>query len=348
MITQNQFYGDNLQRDYPFQKDTALPYGVFVDAVFRVTVDSEVLAGTNALRLISLNGAGGAIRFEIIGGPMAGASFRGTIPAVPTLYERVRLNFYDVTSTPQPGMGYGYVILGDATVPTGPRADAVEPGAIRYLESGITVSFRLANAICKDDTVVSETVGGVAGTLTFQGRTENVVERCVEVAVVPPAEVTQKRMSPDVQGATVTPVAIPRPMNAVTVYETAATTVVTARALNVSDSIPAGPGFDAAPVGSAALGAAIEAGHNIKLTGSIRDGVIWVGYVIGAGAGVNCADVPGCTPGVPSTAALKSINGVSGENLEFVRGTAVDVLASPGDHTLYFIVHPEKLSRATS
>jgi hypothetical protein len=61
-----------------------------------------------------------------------------------------------------------------------------------------------------------------------------------------------------------------------------------------------------------------------------------------------CGVVPECAPGVPGNSTLKSINGVQGESLEFVRGTAIDILTSPGDHLLYFIVHPEKLTSATS
>ncbi|HPS76607.1 MAG TPA: hypothetical protein PLS53_00465 [Thermoanaerobaculaceae bacterium] len=345
MISQNQFYGDNLIRAFPFQPGTVLDPRIFVDLALRITSASEALSDPGAVALVSLGGT--SVRFDVLTGPMAGASFRGTIPVSPALYERVRLDFYNVAGVAAPGQGYGWVVLGDAAVPSGTYSELVEPTVLRYLEANNTVSFRLANAPCRGDTVEQESLGA-SSSFSFQGRTADTVARCVEIAVVPPAPVPQDHVSPDPEGTTVVPVPIPDPTQNVTTYRTGATTTVTTREIVVADALPAYPGYDAVPAGAAAIGADVAAGYNIKLTGSIRDGVLRVNYVLGAGLGPWCGAVPGCPPGVPSLLALKSINGVQGENLEFVRGAAIDVLPSPGDHTLYFVVHPEKLNRATA
>jgi hypothetical protein len=347
MISPNQFYDDNLQREYPLRPGTSVADAVFADAVFRITSASEALgSASNTVQLVSLTaGTGTSVRFDVVGGPLAGASFRGVIPGTPSVYERVRLDFYDALGALSPSQGYGWLICGTATIPTGTYADPVEPAAIRYLESALTASFRLANAPCGADTIISESQGPVGG-ISFQNRTATTVARCVEIATVPPAPIEQSHISPDPAGSTVVQVPIPAPVESVTSYETGATSVLTTHGIVVADSLPSGPGYDASPVGSAVLGATVEAGHNIRLTGSVRDGVLRINYALGAGRGPYCG--PMCSPGVPGISALKSINGVQGESLEFVRGTAIDVLASPGDHILYFIVHPEKLNRATA
>lgn len=345
MITQNQFYGDNTVRDFPFQPGGPLDPGVFVDLALRITSASEALDTAASIALVNLGGT--SARFDVLTGPLAGASFRGVIPGSPALYERVRLDFYSAAGVLTPSQGYGWVVLGPVAVPTGTYSVPVEPAVIRYLEANTAVSFRLANARCVGDTVTQETPGAPAS-FTFQGRTATEVPRCVEIAVVPPAAIPQEHVVPDPGGTTVAPVPIPSPLETVTSYATGATTTVTTSGIVVADALPTYPGYDAVPVGSAALGADVAAGHNIKLTGSIRSGVLRVNYILGAGTGTWCGPVPGCPPGVPALLALKSINGVQGEDLTFERGTAIDVIPSPGDHTLYFVVHPEKLTRATA
>ena len=343
----NQFFAENLERDYPFVAGAAIGPRVFADAVFRISAESGLLASAaDAIALTALTEVSGNTLavFTVTGGAFTGYTFQGMIPASPALYQRVRLDLYDTGAALVPGEGYGYVTMGDAVVPRGAFSVPVEAAAVRYTGADASFSLQLANANCPGDTQQSESVGTPVVT-NFNTRTAVVTTRCVEISTNP---LDQLAMVPDPTGAATVPTAIPIPVIPVTSYQTDAVVALTAWPLTVSDVLPPDPGYAAAPIGASGPGAVLQAGYNILLRGSLAKGAIQIGYQLGAGAGLYCGAVPGCPPGVLSSAALKSINGVTGEAFNFIAGPAIGLIASPGDHTLYVLVHPEDLSSATA
>jgi hypothetical protein len=350
----NQFYAGNIEIDYPLVALPARPPAQrewFADAVFRIGLGAEVFNPGNRIALTAITDAGGGNRvfdFTVVGGPLNGWVFRS--PAVlPEDLLRVRLDLLDTGLAPRPEVGYGFVVVGvAAALVVGIYDETVVDSVIRPLFTSPGIAIRLANLVCAADTTPAE-VPGTPTTIQYRGWVETPIARCVEIGVYPLGEPPvgdprpQTEVVPNPDGDTTVDVPIPPPSETAIDFTPDAITTITLTPTTIADAIPTSA-WDAeiVPGGPLPAGPGIIPGYNAFVRGDVGGAVIEIDYILGRGLGVLCDPHP-CTPGVVLSDTVRSVLGVYGPEIEFVAGSGVDVLVSPGDHRIYLVFKAERL-----
>lgn len=359
MIGANQFLAANTTRDYPFvlaPSRSASERAWLADAAFVITVDAEIYAQTTPLVLSSIAvSTGVSFRFEIPSGPLAGWAFVST-PQGLTDLQRVSLTLVDPSAEAHPEMGYGYIIVGIAAelpVVTTSLDIEIVVSTIRLLESSRALRMWVANTPCLGDSQFTEGPGD-SHDIAYTGVSSTTIPGCVEIGLYPPGDpqvgnpLPQVAITPDPQGHTTADIPIVPPSVATTELTAGAVTTISLRDAVITDALPADPGYDAEVTTDAVVGGAdITEGHNIDLSYDPPSGVI-IKFRLGGGDGFSCDAAPGCSPGTKAVDTVKSLNGVHGESITLVAGTAVEVLASEFDHRLYLVFNAERLKGAAT
>lgn len=359
MIGANQFLAANTTRDYPFvlaPTRSAAERAWLADAAFVITVDADIYAQTTPLVLSSIVvSTGVSFRFEIPSGPLAGWAFVSSSQGLTDL-QRVSVALVDPSDVAHPEMGYGYIIVGIAAelpgVTTNPNIEMVV-STIRLLESSRALRMWVANTPCLGDSHFTEGPGDTHD-ITYTGVASQTISGCVQIGLYPtgdPSEgapLPQVSVTPDPQGHTTADIPIVPPVVSTDQLIAGAVTTISIRDAVITDTLPGDPGYDAEVTSDAVVGGAdILEGHNIDLGYDSPSGVI-IKFRLGGGEGFSCAATPGCTPGKKAVDTVKSLNGIHGENITLVAGTAVEVLASELDHRLYLVFNAERLKGAVT
>ena len=358
----NQFYVGNTEIDYPFialPSRPAAEQAWLADAVFRVSSESDIFADpATHIELDTIDTTGGlTLVFKIVGGTYNDWTFTSTTGPFAE-FKRMTLALADDTATPRPEKGYGYVILGTTDPSSGVGTSLgleMSQSTIRLLGSNPDFSIRLANAPCPGDTVPAGTPGTPVE-VQYQGRSTQIIAGCVEIGIYPPGDpnagdpLPQVAVTPDTVGANTSEVAVPTSPENIELIEFDTITTITLTPLSVNDALPADPGYDVDVIAGGPItpGPEVFAGHNAVIAGNVNTPSIEVAFALGRGDGFTCDPVPGCAVGVKASDALKSILGVYGEALEFVPGTGVDVLPSPGDNRIYFVFNAQRLTSVST
>ncbi len=359
MIGANQFLAANTRRDYPFviaPTRSAAERAWLADAAFVITVDAEIYSQPIPLVLASIVVSTGiSFRFEIPSGPLAGWAFVSTPQGLDDL-QRVSVALVDPSSVAHPEMGYGYIIVGTASdlpgVTTNPGIEVVV-STIRLLESSRALRMWVANTPCLGDSNFTEGPGG-AHDIAYTGVTSTTIPGCVEIGLYPPGDpqagdqLPQVAVTPNPQGHSTADIPIVPPAVATTELAAGAVTTISLHDAVITDTLPADPGYDAEVTSDAVVGGAeITEGANIDL-GYESPSRLVIKFRLGGGTGFSCDAVPGCSPGTRAVNTVKSLNGVHGESITLVAGTAVEVLASEFDHRLYLVFNAEGLKGAAT
>lgn len=356
----NQFYQENLLRDYPLALAPSRPANQkrwFLDAGFRISASlGAFLPGVRVYVSQIFDVIGDRI-FELrMGGGAAPDVFFISDIVTPQPYLRVNLTLV-VDGDNRPDLGFGFLILGSTASDYtpgayGPDDHPFHPGTTRLLDASPALQIRVANTPCPEDTDTAETPGPEE-IIAYRGWVTDEIPRCVEISVYPPDDPSagnprpQNTIVPDDRGTTVVPEPVPPPAGAVSEFTPGTVTEISLRPLTVEDTIPNPPAWDAEVIGGGPLGPGLEfvQGFNTTITGDINDPTVTINFGLGAGEGFSCEGHP-CEAGLALNQTVRSIAGVYGPEIEFIGGQGVDVLPSPGDHRIYLVFKSERLTSA--
>ena len=348
----NQFYAANREIDYPLKQLPSRPQAErewLADLVVRLSRQADPFAAGTSIRLTQISGAPGntEIVFTISGGPLNGWTLETPVTAVQD-FIRLPLALYDTSSAPRPDLGYGYVVIGYASsLVDGSYALDVADSTTRLLEAAAGMRIRVGNTTEQTDTQRSE-VPGSGETISFRGWVEQTIPGCVEIGVYPAGHPsagdpkTQVEIDPPCDGTTTTTGSVDTSVADTTELEPGDITTLIVTGVEITDSLVSTTHDAVIDPQSPVESPEFLEGRNIRLSGSIEPAEIEINFSLGAGLGFSCDPIPGV--GLKAGDVVKSVMGVHGPHISFVGGPRVDIIASPGDHRIYFVFQAERLN----
>lgn len=355
----SQWLAENHQRRFPFALDTTLPFGddVLVDFMTVLSTEFQLFENGGHIELDGVIRLGTVVTFYFLieSTALPGYFLEAEFDTTDEEDTRVIMRVMDPTLLPRPDLGYGICFIGNPAALTGfisigtGLAKPLDSTVIRLSDAGHQTTIRVANKNRQGPSTCDETEGDPSSIL-LQNRVAATVTGCVEVTTAP--TLTQESVQPTVQGNVTVPVPVPNPLVEYTRYPNTTVTTITTHAVTIEDEIPALPlTYDAEVDGAGPLVAAplIEAGNNIKLSGTAAINLMRLSYQLGAGLGVNCADVAGYPDlGRLAKDCVKAINGAHTRDgkFELVAGDGISLIPDPAGHRILVLVNAEDLQRA--
>jgi hypothetical protein len=355
----NQWLTENHYRKFPFRLDATPPFNddILVDMLCVLSSEFQLFLDNGGIELNEVESDGSTVEltFAIVSSAKTGYKLVGSFSTSDEEDTRIILSLQDSSSVPHPELGYGIAFIGnpaslDSWVAslTG-LSDQLDPSVVRVSDTGHVTTLRVANKVHAGPSSCDETEGA-ASSFMLQNRTAAVVAGCVEVTTEPVE--TQEKVTPTVQGTSTVDVAVEPPETEYTHYVNSSVVTITTHAVTIDDEIPSLPTtHDAEVDGSGALASAplLEAGHNTVLNGDLSQNLIRLGYRLGAGLGVDCAEVKGFPDlGTLAKDCVKSINGAHTQdgNFTLVAGDGVTLVPDPAGHRILVLINAQDLKRA--
>ncbi len=347
----NQRLAANRYRRFPFVQDAVLPFPDRFLVDLRLVLSQRF--GEFTVTLAELGNTAGfcELWFTINSTDLPGYGLWVGFMDTEGQDSRVLLTLQTIGGTPHPELGYGVAFIGDAVAvpaPTVGLSILVDPACLRLHANGQPMVLRVANMFRPGQSSCTETQTSTS-TLSIMGRVAETVTDCIEVTTAPSA--LQTEVIPTLTGAQTDDVAIPSPAGTHTRYQDGVVTLITTHDATIDDAIPTAPAWAAEVNGAGPVVAepVLAAGHNLRLTGSVADNAVTLGYRLGAGSGVDCTTVKGYPAlGRLSVECVKSINGAHGPELELDVGNGLSLLTDPSSHRLLLLVNAGDLGRASA
>lgn len=326
----NQWLTENRYRQYPLQvaETSSVPDAVLLDARFWL---SHSIASVPAVVLTGMSTTD--VTFTVVGTPI---TLVGSIAGAAD-GQRVGLTLMN-GGTPDPGLGSGWVIVGDVSVaPVFIGSLPVSEVCVRILQYGATVYAVQNRGIAQNTARSQSTQPG--DDISIDTLDEVTVTECLQYADEAdddPDNAEKQLIGTVGNPAFGTLVTIPHDPQSVSEYTRYTQTYPTS-SITVTDTIPAPVSGPVTVLGTTLT---LESGYNLALT--LQDGALRLEARLGTGIGYNVlGELDGFVyPVDRADLCVKELAGAIPDEsgtITIRAGRGVSVVDSPGSHTVYII-----------